>query len=102
MLSVRERFKPRYAAMRAAAKAKQSALTSAASAAAASGGSLAAVVASAGAAAAAAKPSPVVMRRLREVRVAHGGAGVYAVPVPLCDALSRTHRPCSINLLDFA
>ncbi|GLI61494.1 hypothetical protein VaNZ11_003822 [Volvox africanus] len=64
LLGIRERFKPRYAALRAAAKAKQQAVSAAAAAVASNGGSHAA--AAAVAAAAAAKPSAALTRRLRE------------------------------------
>ncbi|PNH12996.1 hypothetical protein TSOC_000073, partial [Tetrabaena socialis] len=70
LLGLRDRFKPRYAALRAAAKSKQQAVAAAAVAAAAAGSgsaaSLAAAVAAASAAAAAAPGAAALTRRLRE------------------------------------
>ncbi len=78
LLGLRERFKPRYAAMRAAAKAKQQSVTAAAAAVAAAppGTSLAAAVASASAAA---KPAAAALnRRLKEQMLPTTDAAVMA------------------------
>ncbi|EFJ42490.1 tubulin tyrosine ligase TtlE [Volvox carteri f. nagariensis] len=67
LLGMRERFKPRYAAIRAAAKTKQQAAAAAAAAALASdGGGGGHAAAAAKAAAAAAKPSASFTRKIRE------------------------------------
>ncbi|KAG2433886.1 hypothetical protein HXX76_008239 [Chlamydomonas incerta] len=78
LLGMRERFKPRYTALRAAAKAKQQAVAAAATATAAAGGSLAAAVASATAAVASAKPSAALTKKLREQMVPSTDEGVMA------------------------
>ncbi|GIL99848.1 hypothetical protein Vretimale_4813 [Volvox reticuliferus] len=76
LLGIQERFKPRYAALRAAAKAKQQAVSAAAAAVASNSGSHAAVAAVA--AAAAAKPSAALTRRLREQMQPTSDAAVIA------------------------
>ncbi|KXZ53247.1 TTL5 protein [Gonium pectorale] len=78
LLGIRDRFKPRYAALRAAAKAKQQAISAAVAAAAAAGSdTLAAAMASASAAAAA-KPSATLTRKFREQMQPTSDAGVMA------------------------